>query len=103
MGYRQTTLERFAQNDKLAMFQTRGWADKFQSNKTTIFLNDEVASSRVDDAHTGFKGRRNHQKGILVQILARKCNPIKEPSQKIFYGGYEIMSRCIVFENPVAS
>jgi hypothetical protein len=28
-------------------------------NETTIFLKDEVASSRVDDSQTGFKGRRN--------------------------------------------
>jgi hypothetical protein len=49
-------------NDKLARFRTRARADKFQGNKTTIFLNDEVASRGVGDSHTGFKGRRNPPK-----------------------------------------
>jgi hypothetical protein len=103
IGYQQRTLVRLTRNDKLVRFQTRGWPDRFRGNETTIFLNDEVVSSGVDDSHTGFKGRTNHQKGNLVQILARKCNPIKEPSQRIFYGGYETMTRCIAFGNPVAS
>jgi hypothetical protein len=35
------------------------------------------------------------QRGNLVQDLARKRNPIKEPSHRGFDGRYEIMSRCI--------
>jgi hypothetical protein len=34
----------------------------FWGNETTIFLNDEVASSSVDDSQTVFKGRRNPSK-----------------------------------------
>jgi hypothetical protein len=34
----------------------------FCGNKITFFLNDEVASSGVDDSHIGFKGRRNPPK-----------------------------------------
>jgi hypothetical protein len=45
--------QRFEQEDDLIGF----WG-----NETTIFLNDEVASSRVDDSQTGFKGRRNPPK-----------------------------------------
>jgi CelD/BcsL family acetyltransferase involved in cellulose biosynthesis len=62
MGYRQSTLERLAQNNKLARFRTRGRPDSFWGNETTLFLNDEVASSRVDDSHMGFKRRRNMPK-----------------------------------------
>jgi hypothetical protein len=65
MGYRQPTLERLARNDKLARFQKRGWPDKFWGNETTIFLNDEVVSSGVDDSYTGFKGRTNPPKRPL--------------------------------------
>jgi hypothetical protein len=39
----------------------------------------------------------------MVQNLARKRNPIKEPSHSGWKGGYEIMSRCITFGSPVAS
>jgi hypothetical protein len=49
------------------------------------------------------KGGEIYQKGDLVQNLARKCNPIKEPSLRGFDGGYEIMSRCIAFGSPVVS
>jgi hypothetical protein len=34
----------------------------FWDIETTIFLNDEVASSRVDDSQMGFKGKRNPPK-----------------------------------------
>jgi hypothetical protein len=60
MGYRQTTLETPAPNNKLARFQTRGWPDRFWGNETTIFLNYEVLSSRVDDSHSRFQGRMSH-------------------------------------------
>jgi hypothetical protein len=49
------------------------------------------------------KGGEIHQKGNLVQNLARKRNPIKEPSHRGFNGAYEIMSRCIASESPIAS
>jgi CelD/BcsL family acetyltransferase involved in cellulose biosynthesis len=62
MGYWQPTLERLARNDKLVRFRTRGRPDKFQGKETTIFLDDEVVSSGVDDSHMGFKGRRNPPK-----------------------------------------
>jgi hypothetical protein len=54
----------------------------FCSNETTIFLNDEVASSGVDDSHIGFKGRRNLPKQPLGSNLARKRNLDKEPSHE---------------------
>jgi hypothetical protein len=54
----------------------------FCGNETTIFLNDKVASSRVDDSHTGFKGRRNLPKRPLGSNLARKHNPDKDPSHE---------------------
>jgi hypothetical protein len=54
----------------------------FCSNETSISLNDEVASSGVDDSHTGFKGRRNPLKWPLGSNLARKCIPDKEPSHE---------------------
>jgi hypothetical protein len=43
------------------------------------------------------------QNDKLDQNLARKRNPDKEPSQKGFDDGYEIMSRFIGFENPVVN
>jgi hypothetical protein len=49
------------------------------------------------------KGGGIRQNGNLVQNLARKRNPDKEPSQKGFDGGYEITSRCIAFGSPVVS
>jgi hypothetical protein len=51
----------------------------------------------------GSKGREIRRKGNLVQNLAQKCNPIKEPSEIGFYGGYDIMSRHIAFGHPVVS
>jgi hypothetical protein len=45
------------------------------------------------------KGGEIRQKGNLAHGLARKCNPIKEPSQI----GCEIMNRCIASRSPVAS
>jgi hypothetical protein len=93
MGYRQPSLERFTRNDKLERFRTRGWPDKFWGNETTIFLDDEVVSSGVNDSHTGFKGRRNPPKTtIWVPNFAQKHNHNIEPSQKGFYDGYEIIS-----------
>jgi hypothetical protein len=62
MGYWQLTLERLTRNDQLARFRIRGQPDWFRSNEITIFLNDEIASSRVDDSHSGFKRRRNPSK-----------------------------------------
>jgi hypothetical protein len=40
---------------------------------------------------------------IWFKNLARKRNRIKEPSQKGFDDGYEITSRSIAFESPVAN
>jgi hypothetical protein len=51
----------------------------------------------------GSKGGEIHQNGNLVEILARKRNHNKEPSQRGFDGGYEIMSRCIAFGRPIAN
>jgi hypothetical protein len=49
------------------------------------------------------KGKEIRQKRNLIQNLARKRNLNKEPSQKVFDGGYEIMSRCIAFGNLVVN
>jgi hypothetical protein len=54
----------------------------FCGNETIFFLNDEVASSGVDNSHTGFKERRNLPKRPLDSNLARKRNPNKEPSHE---------------------
>jgi hypothetical protein len=40
---------------------------------------------------------------IWFKNLAQKRNRIKEPSQKGFDDGYEIMSRSITFGSPVAN
>jgi hypothetical protein len=50
-----------------------------------------------------FKGEKICPKDDFVQILAWKRNHIKEPSQRRFDGGYEIMSRWIAFESPVVN
>jgi hypothetical protein len=62
MGYWQPTLERLARNDKLTRFRIRRQLDRFQGNDITIFLTDEIASSRVDDSHMGFERRRKLSK-----------------------------------------
>jgi hypothetical protein len=62
MGYWQPTLERLEQNDKLARFRIRRQPDRFQGYVITIFLNDEIALSRVDDSHMRFKRRRKPSK-----------------------------------------
>jgi hypothetical protein len=50
-----------------------------------------------------FKKKEICHKGDLVQNLAQKRNLNKEPSQRGFDDGYEIMSRCIAFGSPVAN
>jgi hypothetical protein len=62
-----------------------------------------ISSNEVDDSHSGFQGKRNPPKRNLDQNLAWKHNHNKEPSQRGFDGGYEIMSRCIVFGSPIGS
>jgi hypothetical protein len=76
---------------------------KVLGNEPTIFLNAEVSSREIDDSHSEVEGRRNLPKGNLVQNLAQKRNPIKEPSHIGFEGGYKITSRCIAFGSPVAN
>jgi hypothetical protein len=83
-------------------FGQEGYLKGF-SNQPTIFLNDEISSSEVDDSQLEVEGSRNPPKVNLVQNLARKSNPIKEPSHSGFDGGYEITSRCIAFGILVAS
>jgi hypothetical protein len=51
----------------------------------------------------GSKGGEIRQNGNFVPNLTRKWNPIKELSRRGFDGGYEIMSRCIMFGIPVVS
>jgi hypothetical protein len=51
----------------------------------------------------GSKGGEIRRNGNFVQNRAQKCNPIKEPSEIGFYGGYDIMSRRITFGRPVVS
>jgi hypothetical protein len=55
-------------------------------NEPTIFLNDEVSSSRVGNSHPEVEGRRNPPNDNLVQDLARKHNHNKTPSQIGFDG-----------------
>jgi hypothetical protein len=55
----------------------------FWGNETTIFLNDEVASSRVDNSQTGFKREeKSVEMAIWFKIPAQKRNLDKEPSQE---------------------
>jgi hypothetical protein len=69
MGYWQPTLERLAQNDKLARFRIRGQPDRFQGNVIPIFLNDEIAWSKVDDSHMGFRRRKPSKWQFGTKIL----------------------------------
>jgi hypothetical protein len=103
MGYRQTTLERVTQNDKLARFQIRGRHDRFQGNETPIFLNDEVTSSGVDDSHTGANGGEIRQKGNLVQILLGSVTTTRNYHKEDSMVVCNIMSRCIAFGRPIAN
>jgi hypothetical protein len=91
-----------ARNDKFARFPTRGQPDRFQSNETTIFLIDDIASSGVDDSHTRLKVGEIHQKKaiwikILLGIVITTISHHKEDSMV----GCKIMSKCIVFGSPV--
>jgi hypothetical protein len=63
----------------------------------------KLRQARLTILIRGSKGEGIRQKGNLVQNLARKRNPIEEPSHRRFDGGYEIMSRCIAFGSPVVS
>jgi hypothetical protein len=82
-GLPATNLGKIAQNDKLARFQTRGWPDKFWGNETTIFLNDEVASSEVDDSHMGFKREEKSAKtAIWFESLLGSEIPTKSHHKK---------------------
>jgi hypothetical protein len=80
MGYWQPTLERLTRNNQSARFRTRGPPNRFQGNEITIFLNDEIASSGVDDSHTGFKRKRNPSKWqfgskfLLKNVISTKSH-----------------------------
>jgi hypothetical protein len=65
-------MENLTRNDQLARFRIRGQSDRIRGNEITIFLNNEIASSGVDDSHTGFKRRENRQNGNLVQNSCSK-------------------------------
>jgi hypothetical protein len=82
MGYQQQPWKDSLEIMKRQGFEQEDSLIRFYSNETTIFLNDEVASSGVDDSHTGFKGRRNPPKWPPGSNLARKRNPDKEPSHE---------------------
>jgi hypothetical protein len=71
--------------DSLEMISWQGFEQEddligFCGNETTIFLNNEVASSRVDDSQTGFKGRRNLSKWqfgskfLLKNVISTKSH-----------------------------
>jgi hypothetical protein len=75
----------------------------FWGNETTIFLNDEVASSRVDDSQTGFKGRRNPPKQQFGSKSCMEMQSRQEANTRGFKGGYEIMSRSITFGSSIAN
>jgi hypothetical protein len=101
--YRQTTLERPARRDEAARFGTREFLEGFRLMNKQSSSMMRFRQAKLTILICGSKGGEIRQNGNLVQILARKCNPIKEPSQRGFDGGYEITSRCIEFESPVAS
>jgi hypothetical protein len=54
----------------------------FWGNETTILLNYEVASSRVDILIRGLKGGEICPNDNLVQNPAQKRNPDKKPSHE---------------------
>jgi hypothetical protein len=64
----------------LARFPIRKQPDRFQGNEITIFLNDEIASSGVDESHTGFKRRRKPSKWqfgskfLLKNVISTKSH-----------------------------
>jgi hypothetical protein len=103
LSYRQTTLERLIRNDEATRFWTRGLLEGFQHNDLTIFPNEEVLPQRGWRYSFGGRGKRNPQRGNLIQNHAQERNPIQEPSQRWFDGDYEIMSKFIAFGSPVAS
>jgi hypothetical protein len=81
--------------DWVRMRDTRNNLEMTWSNgKSPKFLSKKLST---------FKGEKICPKGDFVQILAWKRNHIKEPSQRRFDGGYEIMSRWIAFESPVVN
>jgi hypothetical protein len=86
-GWRNWATSKQPWKDSLEMMKRQGFKQEdsligFCGNETTIFLNDEVASSGVGDSHTGFKGWRNPAKRPLGSNLARKHNPDKELSHE---------------------
>jgi hypothetical protein len=78
----------FKQEDDLIGFRAMK-----QQSSSTMRLHQAEMTILIQ----GSKGREIHQNSNLVKNLSRTCNPIKEPSQRGFDGGYEIMSRCIAF------
>jgi hypothetical protein len=86
-GWQKWATGKLDWKDSLKMMKRQGFEQEDSligscSNETTMFLNDEVASSGVDDSHTEFKGRRNPPKRPLGSNLARKRNPDKDPSHE---------------------
>jgi hypothetical protein len=75
----------------------------FWGNETTIFLNDVVASSGVDNSHMGSKGGDIRQNDNLVPNSCSKVQSRQGDIKKRLDDAYKIMSRCIVFGSPVAS
>jgi hypothetical protein len=53
------------------MFRIRGGSDRLWGNETTIFLNDEVSSSRVDDSQSEVEEKRNQPK---AQFSSKSCS-----------------------------
>jgi hypothetical protein len=101
--HRQTTLERLARRDNSARFQTRGFLEVFQVMNQQSFSTMRFHQAELTILIRGSTGGEICQKGNLVQNLAQKRNPIEEPSQRGFDGGYLITSRSIAFGSPVAS
>jgi hypothetical protein len=102
--YQQTTLERLARSDEAARYRTRGLLEGFQCNDPTTFHNDEIASSRVDNSHTGSMGGEIHQKAqfgsktLLGSVITTKSHHKKDSMV-----GCKITNRCIAFGSHVAS
>jgi hypothetical protein len=101
--YRQITLEWLAQSDNPTRFQTRGFLEWFQVMNQQSFSMMRFCQAELMILIRRSEGGEIRQNSNFVQNLARKRNPIKEPSQRGFGGAYEIMSRCITFEIPVAN
>jgi hypothetical protein len=81
--------------DSLEMMKRQGFEQEdsligFCGNETRIFLNDEVASSGVDDSHTRFKGIRKLPKRPFRSKSCSEAQSRQWAITKGFDDGYKI-------------